>query len=93
MQYKPKIIYTRINDIFESNNNINNQINFKIVGKDTEKKSTLENNLNKNINKKTKLKDGNKMKANKYINKDLIKSWINVVQNSKNLYIIYSLIS
>ena len=80
MQYKPQIIYTRINDVFESNTNTNN-----IVEKNNYKK------INNEKHKKQKLKSQNDLQKNKYVNKDLIKSWIKTVQLSKyiNISIIF----
>ena len=83
MQYRPKTIYTRLNDVFESNKDLPQDINYgknnydrpKLNGKGVEK-----NNKNK---KRQKLKDIDDIQKYKYVNKDLIKSWINVVQLSK----------
>ena len=83
MQYRPKTIYTRLNDVFESNKDLPEDINYdknkydrpKLIGKEIEK-----NNKNK---KRQKLKNIDDNQKYKYINKDLIKSWINVVQLSK----------
>ena len=77
MQYRPQIIYTRLNDVFESSNNdIDNKCS---KNNPKNQKSILESNI-KLINKKQK-----SQKKNKYINKDLIKSWIKVVQSSKHI--------
>ena len=83
MQYQPQIIYTRLNDVFESNNDnitekeysTNNYVKPRLIGKEIK-------------NKKQKLKEKNDLHKNKYVNKDLIKSWIKAVQLSK--YIKYN---
>lgn len=75
MQYRPQIIYTRLNDVFESSNN---DIDSKNKNNQIKQKRNLENNIEL-INKKQ------KSQKNKYINKDLIKSWIKVVQSSKHI--------
>ena len=75
MEYRPQIIYTRLNDVFESSNN---DIDSKNKNNQIKQKRNLENNIEL-INKKQ------KSQKNKYINKDLIKSWIKVVQSSKHI--------
>lgn len=84
MKYHPNIIYTTINDVFESaNNNSKNDKNLlsKLMnrGKDRNKKQI------KNIN------ENNDIEKYKYINKDLIKSWIKAVKLSKKYFLLFLL--
>ena len=77
MQYRPQIVYTRIKDVFESNND--DMDNKDSKNNQIKQKSNMKSNI-KLFNKKQKYKQ-----KNKYVNKDLIKSWIKVVQSSKHI--------
>ena len=70
MTYRQKVIYTRLNDVLEENES------------DSKNKSKNINYIQ--INQKQKLKKKTDSQKNKYINKNLIKSWIDVVQSSKS---------
>lgn len=73
MQYHPQIIYTRLNDVFESNNNFSEKTN----------NQNLSNNNYPNLFIQHKAKK--KEPKPKYVNKGLIKSWINALQFSKSI--------
>ena len=71
MNHQPQIIYARLNDVLKERNDIlDNQNKDKMI--------------NNKINQKQKLKKKNDTEKNKYINKNLIKSWIGAVQTSKS---------
>ena len=87
MDYRPRTIYTTLNDVFEENGHmadikgfkIGNYARPKLMGEEMEK------NRQKNINQiksKKMIKEEN-IQNNKYDNKDLVKSWIQAVQLSK----------
>ncbi len=87
MDYRPRTIYTTLNDVFEENGQMADNEGFKIgnyarpklVGKEMEKNRRK----NKNQIKSKNLRKEENIQNNKYVNKDLVKSWIQAVQLSK----------
>ena len=84
--YQPQTIYTRLNDIFEEDKKKEkedfSQENFikpNLIGK------VIEQNLN-SVNKEIKPKK-NKLNEDilrkRYVNKDLVESWIGAIQTSR----------
>ena len=84
--YQPQTIYTRLNDIFEEDKkkeqedfSKENLIKPNLIGKVTEKNM---NSVSKEIKqKKNKLNEDNLRK--RYVNKDLVESWIGAIQTSR----------
>ena len=82
MDYLPNTIYTTLNDVFNDDTSSLKNEDYNYIKLKNNKKN------NKQINKNKKLKEQEDIKKNRYINKELIKSWIQAVQSSKfiNLY-------
>jgi hypothetical protein len=84
--YQPQTIYTRLNDIFEEDKkkeqedfSKENLIKPNLIGKVIEKNM---NSVSKEIKqKKNKLNEDNLRK--RYVNKDLVESWIGAIQTSR----------
>ena len=84
--YQPQTIYTRLKDIFEEDKKRDqedfSQKNFikpNLIGKVIEKNM---NSVSKEIKqKKNKLNEDNLRK--RYVNKDLVESWIGAIQTSR----------
>ena len=84
--YQPQTIYTRLNDIFEEDKkkeqedfSKENLIKPNLIGKVIEKNM---NSVSKEIKqKKNKLTEDNLRK--RYVNKDLVESWIGAIQTSR----------
>ena len=84
--YQPQTIYTRLKDIFEEDKKKDqedfSQKNFikpNLIGKVIEKNM---NSVSKEIKqKKNKLNEDNLRK--RYVNKDLVESWIGAIQTSR----------
>ena len=86
MKCHPNIIYTRINDVFASNEKnlkANNNLLFKSMQLDDEAEK-MEVKNNKNKHKKNSGEQNN-------VNKNLLKSWIKVIESSKYIIIIFML--
>ena len=87
--YHPHTIYTRLNDVFEEGNNEvkedfspDNFIKPNLIGK------VIEQNR-KAMNKEIKQKNNNyneDLLKKKYVNKELVESWIDAIKTSKYLY-------
>lgn len=82
MDYLPNTIYTTLNDVFNDDTSSLKNEDYNYIKLKNSKKN------NKQINKNKKLKEQEDIKKDRYINKELIKSWIQAVQSSKfiNLY-------
>lgn len=82
MDYLPNTIYTTLNDVFNDDTSSLKNEDYNYIKLKNNKKN------NKQINKNKKLKEQEDIKKDRYINKELIKSWIQAVQSSKfiNLY-------
>jgi hypothetical protein len=84
--YQPHTIYTRLNDVFEEGTkkdledfNPENFIKPNLIGKVIEQNM---NSISKEIKmKKNKLND--EILKKRYVNKDLIESWIGAIQTSR----------
>ena len=84
--YQPHTIYTRLNDVFEEGTKKDledfspeNFIKPNLIGKVIEQNM---NSISKEIKmKKNKLND--EMLKKRYVNKDLIESWIGAIQTSR----------
>ena len=84
--YQPQTIYTRLNDIFEEDKkkeqedfSKENLVKPNLIGKVIEKNM---NSVSKEIKqKKNKLNEDNLRK--RYVNKDLVESWIGAIQTSR----------
>ena len=84
--YQPQTIYTRLNDIFEEDKkkeqedfSKENLAKPNLIGKVIEKNM---NSVSKEIKqKKNKLNEDNLRK--RYVNKDLVESWIGAIQTSR----------
>lgn len=86
--YHPHTIYTRLNDVFEEGNNEvkedfspDNFIKPNLIGK------VIEQNR-KEMNKEIKQKNNNyneDLLKKKYVNKELVESWIDAIKTSKYL--------
>ena len=86
MKCQPNIIYTRINDVITSNEKnlkANNNLLFKSMQLDDEAEK-MEVKNNKNKHKKNSGEQNN-------VNKNLLKSWIKVIESSKYIIIIFML--
>ena len=82
--YQPQIIYTRLKDVFnEESNNDNEDFSTQNFIKPKTVKKILESKDNKNKDNKSNLPEEKK----KYINKELVESWIEAIKKSN--YIIY----
>ena len=87
MDYHPRTIYTTLNDVFEESGHIADNEGFqignyarpKLMGKEVEKNRKK----NKKLITSQKVIKEDKFQNNKYVNKDLVKSWIHAVQLSK----------
>ena len=87
MDYRPRTIYTTLNDVFEESGymadnggfQIGNYARPKLMGKEAEKNRKKNKKL---IASQKVIKEEN-IQNNKYVNKDLVKSWIHAVQLSK----------
>lgn len=84
--YHPHTIYTRLNDVFEEGKNKeqedfspDNFIKPNLIGKVIEENRKL---MNKEINKKQNNINEDNLKK-KYVNKELIESWIDAIKTSK----------
>lgn len=87
--YHPHTIYTRLNDVFEEGNNEvkedfspDNFIKPNLIGK------VIEQNR-KAMNKEIKQKNNNyneDLLKKKYVNKELVESWIDAIKTSKYIY-------
>ena len=84
--YHPHTIYTRLNDVFEESKNKeqedfspDNFIKPNLIGKVIEENRKL---MNKEINKKQNNINEDNLKK-KYVNKELIESWIDAIKTSK----------
>ena len=86
--YQPQIIYTRLKDVFnEESNNDNEDFSTQNFIKPKTVKKILESKDNKNKDNKSNLPEEKK----KYINKELVESWIEAIKKSNNIiYIIYN---
>lgn len=80
--YQPKTIYTRINDVFEEGDkkvrddfSPENYIKPNLIGKLIEKNRKTMNKKKQNIYEENLKK--------RYVNKELIESWIDAIQTSK----------
>ena len=90
--YQPQTIYTRLNDIFEENKKKEqedfSQENFtkpNLIGKVIEQSM---NSVRKEKKaKKNKLND--EILKKRYVNKDLVESWLGAIQTSR--YILYKI--
>jgi hypothetical protein len=83
--YQPNTIYTRLNDLFEEGTKKDledfapeNFIKPNLIGKVIEQNM---NSISKEITMKNKLND--EILKKRYVNKDLIKSWIGAIQTSR----------
>ena len=95
--YHPHTIYTRLNDVFEEGNykdkedfSPDNFIKPNLIGKVMEQNRKA---LNKEIKNKNNKYNDDYLKK-KYINKELIESWIEAIKTSKsqnNLFINYTI--
>ena len=88
--YHPHTIYTRLNDVFEEGNNKvkedfspDNFIKPNLIGKVIEQNRKA---MNKEIQKKNNNINEDNLKK-KYVNKELIESWIDSIKTSKFLFI------
>lgn len=80
--YQPQIIYTRLKDVFnEESNNDNEDFSTQNFIKPKTVKKILESKDNKNKDNKSNLPEEKK----KYINKELVESWIEAIKKSNNL--------
>ena len=84
--YHPHTIYTRLNDVFEEGKtkeqedfSPDNFIKPNLIGKVIEENRKL---MNKEINKKQNNINEDNLKR-KYVNKELIESWIDAIKTSK----------
>ena len=84
--YQPQTIYTRLNDIFEEGKkkeqedfSKENLIKPNLIGKVIEKNMNSVSKEKKQ--KKNKLNEDNLRK--RYVNKDLVESWIGAIQTSR----------
>ena len=84
--YHPHTIYTRLNDVFEEDNNKvqedfspDNFIKPNLIGKVIEENRKA---LNKEMKRKNEPYDDDNRKK-KYVNKELIESWIDAIKTSK----------
>ena len=85
--YQPQIIYTRLKDVFnEESNNDNEDFSTQNFIKPKTVKKILESKDNKNKDNKSNLPEEKK----KYINKELVESWIEAIKKSNKLIIIFS---
>ena len=83
--YQPQIIYTRLKDVFnEESNNDNEDFSTQNFIKPKTVKKILESKDNKNKDNKSNLPEEKK----KYINKELVESWIEAIKKSNKLFII-----
>ena len=83
--YQPQIIYTRLKDVFnEESNNDNEDFSTQNFIKPKTVKKILESKDNKNKDSKSNLPEEKK----KYINKELVESWIEAIKKSNKLFII-----
>lgn len=81
--YQPQIIYTRLKDVFnEESNNDNEDFSTQNFIKQKTVKKILESKDNKNKDNKSNLPEEKK----KYINKELVESWIEAIKKSNKLY-------
>ena len=80
--YQPQIIYTRLKDVFnEESNNDNEDFSTQNFIKPKTVKKILESKDIKNKDNKSNLPEEKK----KYINKELVESWIDAIKKSNNL--------
>lgn len=80
--YQPQIIYTRLKDVFnEESNNDNEDFSTQNFIKPKTVKKILESKDNKNKDNKSNLPEEKK----KYINKELVESWIEAIKKSNYL--------
>ena len=88
--YQPHTIYTRLNDVFEEGEkkvqedfSSDNFIKPNLIGKVIEQNRKA---MNREIKKKNNNYNDDALKK-KFVNKDLIESWIDAIKTSKNIYI------
>ena len=84
--YHPHTIYTRLNDVFEDGNNKSqedfspdNFIKPNLIGKVIEQNRKV---MNKEMKRKNSVYNEDNLKK-KYVNKELIESWIDAIKTSK----------
>ena len=84
--YHPHTIYTRLNDVFEEGNNKvqedfspDNFIKPNLIGKVIEENRKA---MNKEMKRKNNAYNDDNLKK-KYVNKELIESWIDAIKTSK----------
>ena len=84
--YHPHTIYTRLNDVFEEGNNKvqedfspDNFIKPNLIGKVIEENRKA---MNKEMKRKNNAYNDDNIKK-KYVNKELIESWIDAIKTSK----------
>ena len=84
--YHPHTIYTRLNDVFEEGNNKvqedfspDNFIKPNLIGKVIEENRKA---MNKEMKRKNNTYNDDNLKK-KYVNKELIESWIDAIKTSK----------
>ena len=84
--YQPQIIYTRLKDVFnEESNNDNEDFSTQNFIKPKTVKKILESKDNKNKDNKSNLPEEKK----KYINKELVESWIEAIKKSNNIIYLF----
>ena len=85
--YQPQVIYTRLKDVFneEKNPNIEDFSSQNFI-----KPMTIKKVLNSKENKNKDNKNNRPEEKKKYINKELVESWIEAIKSSKlnNFFII-----
>ena len=91
--YQPQVIYTRLKDVFNENRNTDTEdfspqnfikpMTIKKVLEQKENKNNNSNNKKNTKNNKSILPEEKK----KYVNKDLVESWIEAIKSSKLLLI------
>ena len=91
--YKPQIIYTRLKDVFNEERNTDTE---DFSPQNFVKPLTIKKVLDSKENKSKISKDNKKNKDNminipeekkKYINKELVESWIEAIKSSKLIYL------
>jgi len=87
--YHPHTIYTRLNDVFEEDKkkeqedfSPDNFVKPNLIGKVIEQNRKA---MNKQIKKKQKNNNEDNLKK-KYVNKELVESWIDAIKTSKLIY-------